>query len=182
MRIEIINVQATSKPTKNGGTYTELQVAYKNLGKNGAVEGKKIMSFSNKDVFANLQKATNGQVFEITTVKEGEYWQWSKVEEVNNSSTSTAFSSNKPASSASLTPKSTYETTEERALRQKLIVRQSSISSAIETLKVDKKQVDVNEVLKAAQVYYDWVMGNDTKVNVSTTAPDFSDMEDDVPM
>jgi hypothetical protein len=35
------------------------------------------MSFTNKEVFATLSKATNGQIYEITRVKEGEYWQWS---------------------------------------------------------------------------------------------------------
>ena len=179
MRIEIINVQSTSKPTKNGGTYTQLDVAYKNLGNNGKIEGKKIMSFSNKDVFANLQKATAGQVFEVTTVKEGEYWQWSQVTEQGGSDQSPASSPGKSFNSGSTTtPKSTYETPEERAVRQKLIVRQSSISSAIETLKVDKKAIDPNDVLKVAQIYSDWVFG----VSTPTVSVDFADMDDDVPM
>ena len=72
MRIEIINVQAATKPTKTGKTYVQLDVAYKNLTREGKIEGKKIMPFQNPDVHANLQKATMGQVFEVTTVKEGE--------------------------------------------------------------------------------------------------------------
>ena len=76
MKIEIINVQSTTKPTAKG-SYQQLDVAYKNLDFQGKVEGRKIMSFTNKEVFATLSKATNGQVYEITRVKEGEYWQWS---------------------------------------------------------------------------------------------------------
>ena len=138
MRIEIINVQAATKPTKTGKTYVQLDVAYKNLTREGKIEGKKIMPFQNPDVHANLQKATMGQVFEVTTVKEGEYWQWSNVQEVAKGGsvepqTSSAASSGY-ASKGTPSPKSTYETPEERAARQRLIVRQSCLSNAVETL------------------------------------------------
>ena len=46
MRIEIINVQAATKPTKTGKTYVQLDVAYKNLTREGKIEGKKIMCFT----------------------------------------------------------------------------------------------------------------------------------------
>ena len=69
MKIEIINVQSSSKPAKNG-TYTQLDIAFKNLTFGGKVEGKKIMSFTNKEVFATLQKATTRQVFFSPSFKE----------------------------------------------------------------------------------------------------------------
>ena len=77
------------------------------------------------------------------------------------------------------TPKSTYETPEERAARQRLIVRQSCLSNAVETLKVDKKGVDPTEALKLAERYVGWVFGEEA--SVSSIAPDFSDMDDDIP-
>ena len=178
MRIEIINVQQTSKPTAKGGTYQQLDVAYKNLDFQGRVEGKKIMSFNYKDTFAALSKATNGQIYDITKVKEGEYWQWSNaILEESQGTTNSATT----VSKASPSPKSTYETPEERALRQRMIVRQSSISNAIETLKVEKKVVDTKDVIKVAQVYFDWVMDNGTK-NGTDFVADIADMQDDIPM
>lgn len=183
MRIEIINVQAATKPTKTGKTYVQLDVAYKNLTREGKIEGKKIMPFQNPDVHANLQKATMGQVFEVTTVKEGEYWQWSNVQEVakgGNVEPQTSATSSGYASKGTPSPKSTYETPEERAARQRLIVRQSCLSNAVETLKVDKKGVDPTEALKLAERYVGWVFGEEAKVDVPDVGFDY--MEDDVPM
>ena len=183
MRIEIINVQAATKPTKTGKTYVQLDVAYKNLTREGKIEGKKIMPFQNPDVHANLQKATMGQVFEVTTVKEGEYWQWSNVQEVakgGNVEPQTSAASSGYASKGTPSPKSTYETPEERAARQRLIVRQSCLSNAVETLKVDKKGVDPTEALKLAERYVGWVFGEEAKVDVPDV--DFDSMEDDVPL
>ena len=182
MRIEIINVQAATKPTKTGKTYVQLDVAYKNLTREGKIEGKKIMPFQNPDVHANLQKATMGQVFEVTTVKEGEYWQWSNVQEVakgGNMEPQTSAASSGYASKGTPSPKSTYETPEERAARQRLIVRQSCLSNAVETLKVDKKGVDPTEALKLAERYVGWVFGEEAKVDVPDVGFDY--MEDDVP-
>ena len=182
MRIEIINVQAATKPTKTGKTYVQLDVAYKNLTREGKIEGKKIMPFQNPDVHANLQKATMGQVFEVTTVKEGEYWQWSNVQEVakgGNMEPQTSAASSGYASKGTPSPKSTYETPEERAARQRLIVRQSCLSNAVETLKVDKKGVDPTEAIKLAERYVGWVFGEEAKVDVPDV--DFDSMEDDVP-
>ena len=183
MRIEIINVQAATKPTKTGKTYVQLDVAYKNLTREGKIEGKKIMPFQNPDVHANLQKATMGQVFEVTTVKEGEYWQWSNVQEVakgGNMEPQTSAASSGYASKGTPSPKSTYETPEERAARQRLIVRQSCLSNAVETLKVDKKGVDPTEALKLAERYVGWVFGEEAKVDVPDVG--FDSMEDDVPL
>ena len=183
MRIEIINVQAATKPTKTGKTYVQLDVAYKNLTREGKIEGKKIMPFQNPDVHANLQKATMGQVFEVTTVKEGEYWQWSNVQEVakgSNMEPQTSAASSGYASKGTPSPKSTYETPEERAARQRLIVRQSCLSNAVETLKVDKKGVDPTEALKLAERYVGWVFGEEAKVDVPDVGFDY--MEDDVPL
>ena len=183
MRIEIINVQAATKPTKTGKTYVQLDVAYKNLTREGKIEGKKIMPFQNPDVHANLQKATMGQVFEVTTVKEGEYWQWSNVQEVAKGGSveqQTSAASSGYASKGTPSPKSTYETPEERAARQRLIVRQSCLSNAVETLKVDKKGVDPTEALKLAERYVGWVFGEEAKVDVPDV--DFDSMEDDVPL
>ena len=182
MRIEIINVQAATKPTKTGKTYVQLDVAYKNLTREGKIEGKKIMPFQNPDVHANLQKATMGQVFEVTTVKEGEYWQWSNVQEVakgSNMEPQTSAASSGYASKGTPSPKSTYETPEERAARQRLIVRQSCLSNAVETLKVDKKGVDPTEALKLAERYVGWVFGEEAKVDVPDVGFDY--MEDDIP-
>jgi hypothetical protein len=176
--ISVLNVQATSKPTAKG-SYTMLDVAFKNL-TSGKTEGKKIMSFTYKDVFDVLSKATSGQVFTITSEKNEKttYWDWVAINTSDNTSTgdTTMASPNNAVKPAYAAPKSNYETTEERALRQVLIVRQSSLSSAIATLKADKKELDPKVVLDLAGQYSDWVYQKGNPIQ------DIADMEDDIPL
>jgi len=70
-QIEVINVQSSTKPGKTS-SYTQLDVAYKRVD-TGKIEGKKIVSFANKEIFSLFSKASNGQVFDITTEKVGSY-------------------------------------------------------------------------------------------------------------
>ena len=90
-------------------------------------------------------------------------------------------------SKPSTSPKSTYETPEERAKRQVLIVRQSSLSSAIELLKTDKKSPTVPEVLQVAKQFEAYVFGNDDPFGLESKEPvnklpTVDDLEDDIPM
>ena len=91
----------------------------------------------------------------------------------------TSAASSGYASKGTPSPKSTYETPEERAARQRLIVRQSCLSNAVETLKVDKKGVDPTEALKLAERYVGWVFGEEAKVDVPDVGFDY--MEDNIP-
>ena len=177
MKIEIINVQSSSKPAKNG-TYTQLDVAFKNLTFGGKVEGKKIMSFTNKEVFATQQKATTGQVYEVTVEKEGQYNQWTKISLDGGTSTGLMTDG---IPKANTSPKSTYETPEERANRQRMIVRQSSLSNAIDTLSVNpgKDKLRIEDVLQVAGTYFDWVMEKEIIIDISNVGlPE----DDDIPM
>ena len=176
-QIEVINVQSSTKPAKNG-TYTQLDVAYKRVD-TGKIEGKKVMSFVNKDIFNLFSKATAGQVFDITTEKVGEYWQWI---EASLSTGGAGAASDAPATksfSSSPAPKSTYETAEERAKRQILIVRQSSLAQAVDILSVNpgKDKLQLEEVLHLADKLVDWVFNE----SVKPVPMDIGDMEDDIP-
>ena len=177
-QIKIIAITSTTKPTKNG-SYTMLEVAFNNIS-TGKTDGKKIMSFTNKEIFATLSKANQGDVFDITAEKNANtgYWDWTKV--VASSGGGGGNESTKSTTSYS-SPKSTYETPEERAKRQTLIVRQSSLSNAIDTLTVNpgKEKIQVDDVLALAQTYYDWVMENDS---ASTPSMNIADMQDDIPL
>ena len=176
--IEIINVQATSKPTAKG-SYTMLDVAFKRLD-TGKIEGKKIMSFTIKEVFNALSKATQGNQFTVTTKKNEEttYWDWVAVAPLGSGSSAPEA---KPATAGFSSPKSNYETAEERAARQILIVRQSSLSNSIELLKNEKKPPTVEDVLRTADIFSNWVFQKNVNLSKAEPAPDFSDMEDDIP-
>jgi len=178
-QIEVINVQSTTKPTKTG-SYTMLDVAFKRLD-TGKIEGKKIVSFTNKEIFNLMSKAVNGNQFTITSEKNEQttYWEWTAVVPGAGGGSEAPSSAPTAAKTGFASPKSTYETSEERAARQVLIVRQSSLSNAIDLLKVDKKAVDAGEALQVAELFANWVFQKGETVGEDTN---FADMADDIPM
>lgn len=155
MKIQVLSVNVNHIPNAKGG-YDVAEVAYKDLAQ-GKVGGKKVMSFTDKAVFNAVKAMQNNGFYEITLAKEAgsdgkEYWQWKSVVE------STGEATQAPAGKPSFTaPKSNYETPEERVARQRLIVRQSSISNAVAMLKTDKVQLGYDEVVALATKLGDWV-------------------------
>lgn len=167
---------------ENKGKYNMLTVDFKNL-KFDKNESKKIVSFTNKDVYNTLKNANAGDEFTVTAIKGEQYWEWQAVNvrgEAPPESTATApaaSSSKAPATS----PKSTYETPEERAKKQLYIVRQSSISAAITVLKTEKNTPSVSEVLAIAKEFENYVFGvTEMPANINSLPPLPDD--DDIPL
>lgn len=189
MQIEIVANPVNTIPTAKG-SYQVIELAYKNKSFQDKLEGKKVMSFTNKDVFNALQKASFGDIFEVTRVKNDKgFWDWTAVSSGNACGAGAVLGSlnefvPSPVKTGTVAPKSNYETAEERAARQVLIVRQSSISSAVE-LAVANKVKDPEEVINIAKKFEAYVFGKeDEKKAVAMDEPSgnfFEDMEDDFP-
>jgi hypothetical protein len=142
MYIEILSVSVEDK-----GKYKMAEINYK--GQDGKPAQKKLASFTNGEVFKVLTGAAVGSGFDIETVKNDKgYWDWTKA--------TSATSAKAAASSGNASPKSTYETAEERALRQILIVRQSSVSSAVALLGTKGSP---QQVLEVAKMFEEYVFG-----------------------
>ena len=163
MQISILNVQSTTQTAKSGKPYQQLEVAYKNLTFSGKIESKKLMPFgAQKAAFDALANAPTGAVFEVTVVKnDAGYNDWTAIVQAPPG----AAAASPQAAPGSINKgntvqvKSTYETPEERAKKQIYIIRQSSISSAVDTLTAGAKSPPTSEaILALAQTYYDWVM------------------------
>jgi hypothetical protein len=150
MLITIRSVEVTTTPAKGKGRpYQTAQLSYT---VNGETKAWKLMSFSNPAVFATLSKAEEGESFEITTGKnDQDYTVW----------TSAVKSDGGPAPGKTpmkLATGSTYETREERAAKQILIVRQSSLTAAIGTLGAGAKApLHPEDVITVAERYASWV-------------------------
>lgn len=166
MTIEVLSSTVTTVPTAKG-SYQVCELAFKNKTFQDKVEGKKLMSFAEKEAFTILSNAKMGEVFTVSRVKDEKgYWKWASV--VSGSAapaaaTPTYQSQATGAPMANATPKSTYETPEERAKRQVMIVRQSSISNAIALLKTEKHTPTTKEVLAVAKEFENFVLGIDTE-------------------
>ncbi len=153
MQITVLNVTKQNATAGNGKPYQKLEVAYKDSF--GKVASKPIMPFgTQKPAFDALAEAKSGSVFTITVVKNDKgYNDWTAAVEAAPGTTMT-----QPTTDKAVNVKSTYETPEERAKKQVYIIRQSSLSSAIDTLSVGSKSVNPDDVLKLAQRYVSWVM------------------------
>lgn len=158
MQIQIIATSVETKATAKG-SYQQLEVTYKNLSYQGKVESKKLMSFgANAGAFKVLADAVGGSQWEVTVVKNAQgYNDWTTVV----AASAAPVPSQQPAGAQARTQpgqtRSTYETPEERAQRQILIVRQSSLSAAIATLSVGAKSVKPDEAIAVAKQYENYV-------------------------
>jgi hypothetical protein len=178
MQIAVIDVGTpNTHAAKNGRSYQSLEVTYK--GADGRVANKKLMSFSNPDVFKAAGSWTKGDEVNIISEKDANgYWQWTGIGDAGEAVPSTPKASGGTTQGARVTG-SNYETPDERAARQKLIVRQSSLSNAVSILSVGAKTLVKADVLTLASELADWVYDKEAK---TYNPDDPMDFEDDIPL
>jgi hypothetical protein len=167
LNITILSVDVKTMPTAKG-SYQVADVAYKN-NTFGKVEGKKVMSFgATSGAFKVLADASPQDTFEVTIVKNDKgYNDWTSLTKAEAGAPSaagqTSAATSGYANKASVPTKTTYETAEERAQRQVLIVRQSSVSSAVAMLCAGAKTPPALEtVLATAKAFEAYVFGQDS--------------------
>jgi len=180
-----IQIQFIDVSVEDKGKYKMAEITFKDLAK-GQTSSKKLMSFSNPVVYKTLVDAKKGEVYTIEMQKNDKgFWDWTAASTATGVNTASGGSpeaiTKASGSSGFASPKSTYETPEERAKKQIYIVRQSSISAAIDTLKTDKKNPSKEEVVSVAKFYESFVFGLDTEPTKLADIPTF-DEDEDVPL
>jgi hypothetical protein len=157
MQITIIDVSQNTLASKTGKTFEQLEVAYKN--DQGQTQSKKLVSFSNPEVFKVAKTWEKGAVVDIRAIKNEKtgYWDWIGFGQ-GDAPVATTTGSTAPTRVTG----STYETKEERAARQILIVRQSSISSAVELLGPGKSVADI---IATAKQFEEYVFGQENNTD-----------------
>lgn len=159
MQITVLSVTIEHMPGKSGG-YDKAEVAYKD--QDGKVSGKNLVSFNAPEAFAVIKAAGNGDVLDVVAEKDAKgYWQWVKVSKVD-AATAAQVTSTPTGKVANVTPKSTYETPEERAQKQVYIIRQSSLTAAIATLK-ENEALNADDVITIAKQYEAYVFSEKAK-------------------
>ena len=177
MLVKVVSVSREDVPNKNGkGTYGKLTVAYRD--EKGKLSEKTILSFTNPAVFKEFERAEAGTEINVKSEKVGDYWNWTAIltgEEAPQGSGTVPTSP-----SATRVTGSNYETKEERALKQRYIVKQSSLSAAVSILTVGAKTPpEVDAVIALADKFVDYVFNDDTKQLTLNTG--IEDITDDVP-
>ena len=143
LEIRVKGIEDESK-----GKYNQLTIDYVDVG-SGKEHTYKLMSFVNKDAYLLLKSAKIGDTFFVVTNKNDKgYWQWDQV------------SREAMQPKANVSPRSTYETPEERAQKQIYIVRQSSLTNAIALLGSKAK---VEQVVSVARQFEQYVFGLDER-------------------
>ena len=183
MQVNVVDVSSlNTHSAKNGRTYQSIEIMYKN--DQGQAQSKKLMSFANPSVFKAAQEWAKGDVVHVSTEKDQNgYWQWTAVGEADtvldkrNDDTAPTQAKQSTTSTTRVTG-SNYETKEERAARQVMIVRQSSLSNAVATLALassNNTQGNPNEVINLAKQYEKYVLGTNQEEN------NLDDFSSDIP-
>jgi hypothetical protein len=169
MQITVIDVTENTKKSESGRTFQQLEVAYKN--EQGQPQLKKLISFSNPNVFKAAKEWVKGDVVNVTTVKNEKtgYWDWIGLEGDG------IVAENKPASVATgaRVTGSNYETKEERAARPVFNIRKSSLSTAVELLGQGKSVADVIATAKQFEAYV---------FSKAEDADAINELQDDIPV
>ena len=160
MSIRITIQEVNIEEVRNGkNKYDKAEVVHT---ANGQSRTQKIMSFSNPAVFNVVRNMKPGEDYDITVTKnDAGFNQWAKVERVYGESAETPVNAAKPT--AARVNVSTYETPEERKIKQLYIVKQSSITNALAYLNATRPNHDylVADVIDVAQGFVDYVYGVD---------------------
>ncbi len=118
-----------------------------------------LISLLQREVFASLKDVNDGDVLDVEFEQNDKgYWQFKSV--AKGTKTSNGTDSAKMATSTSSTTRGNWETAEERAARQTMIVRQSSLSTAVQLLALRKDKAGASEVIEVAKQFEAFVMGN----------------------
>lgn len=155
MLVKIVNV--TIERVKSGKKdYEKAQVIYSF---NGQARTQNIISFANPAVFATVKEWSvelpEGEVNVEVGKNDAGYNEWRSIggEGAGNSTTTAAPAA--PKSTSYSAPSRDFETSLERAKRQVLIVKQSSLTASLKFLEgQDPSQEQVKAV---AQDFTDWV-------------------------
>lgn len=156
--IEVKSVDIVKATTKTGKPYEFIDLMYKNKSFQDKVEGKKVMPFGNKEVFETLKNSDKGNIFYIGRTKNSDgFWDWDKIADgpVEKEEVGHKEQSGKAAPTNKTTP---WETPEDRAKKQLYIIRQSSLTNAVNTL---VGNVNPEKVKDTAQNYINFVLGID---------------------
>lgn len=187
IQIQIINVALETRMTKANKPYEVVEVTFKNLTFQGKVESKKLMPFGDTTpAAASLKGAQNGEVYDITWQKDasGQYNNWTSANKGGAGAPQQASASPPSAPTAAAPARAggwQGETAEERAAKQVYIIKQSSISAAVNALSTGSKVApDADVVISYAQKLVDYVFSKD-KLEPDN-ASGFDNMDDDVPL
>lgn len=162
MKVTFQSVESTFEKKGKGAGYNKAVVIYTY---NGEPRKQTIVSFKNPEVYKAVTSLTAGTEIEVETFKnDAGFSEWKSVTAVGAAAAPVqGYANSAPATNKVVG--SNYETREERANRQVLIVRQNALTNAVAALTPGAKtELDTATVLEKAREFADWVLAKDTSV------------------
>jgi hypothetical protein len=146
------NVQVTKK---DGGQYPGYRLSYRDDTGSLKEQAFHVNTFKfNAPLKGQLEALSPGETIAIEKEKKGEFWNVLSITKTTGGPSATNTGAKTTA-----TPRSTYETPEERATKQVYIIRQSSLSNAIALLALEaKKTHSTEDAIKTAQKFEEYVL------------------------
>lgn len=183
IKLQVISVSPVQHvPTERGG-YNVLEIAFKDIEK-GKVEGKKLVDFSNPELFKRATSLEPGARIAVTIEKEAgrdgrEFWQWKDISTAPEGDAGPVTSAPQgkavgtgAVGTAGRVTGSNYETPAERAQRQVLIVRQSSVTAALKYVEQTGQDASLAEILDIAEQLKEYVYNGIAKAEGSAKEAD----------
>jgi hypothetical protein len=148
MYITVKNVEIENK-----GKYNQAVVTYLDKGEE---KTRNVVSFGDsKEAFDELKNAKEGDTFNIDLRKDGKYWNWVGANRTKDGG------GVKVTGGGTQTYNRDFESKEERSKKQVYIVRQSSISAALEWWKVTGEKPTVDDVITVAKSFESYVFSTE---------------------
>jgi hypothetical protein len=181
MLFTIKNVSIEDRPAKGRGQpYQMAEIIYDD---GRGIKTYKMASFSNPQVFTTIKNAKGGEQYDVTVVKGDDgYNKWTSANPAGGASSGPTAPSQAGAPGRSSSPQVNnygrdFESKEERTVKQRLIVKQSSLAVAAANLAVGAKAPpELDKVLEAADKLVAWVYD---APGLDTTP--LQDIPDDIP-
>jgi len=144
-KITVLKVDQTTAPKG----YKVIDLAYK--ASDGKTKAMKILDFVQRDVYNVLVDSAPGDVLDVTFVKNDKgYWNFGTVARTDEKGSVEVEQKTKGGGN--------WETSEERAKRQVMIVRQSSIANAVAYFASQKEKIGVGEIIQVAKAFEEYVL------------------------
>jgi len=184
MEVQIVSIDFDVElENQQGNKYTGCEVVYKS-GPDEKIYQKAMHNNTfrfNKTLRKQLEELKKGDYVEVTFKKEGSFVNWQAAEKIDAPASAEKEVANASVESAAkvetketkVEPKvrSTYETPEERARRNVMIVRQSSITAALKLAELAQSAGNdytptEEDIIASAKVFEKYVLGHSNEVEV----------------
>ena len=159
--IEVLKINRSHAGKAGTKGYEVVEVAYKDP--EGKTKGMKVLDFVQREVFKSLEGVNDGDILDVEFEQNDKgYWQFKSIAK----GTAPASGTNtKGVSAAAPAARGNWETSEERAARQVMIVRQSQLTNTISYFELTKHtKATPEDVIAVAKVFEAFVLGTEAPV------------------